>query len=317
MKLPEKFISCDWGTTNFRLRLIDTESLKILSEHSTDMGIKKCFQEFNAQSKLTQDQFFTEYLKNQIKILDSAISNDSCIVASGMLSSSIGMHELDYANMPLAFNGKGVISKYISFDDMPDLLLVSGAKTNADVMRGEEIQAIGLSVELSKYDKGVLLLPGTHCKHITFEAGVFKDFTTYMTGELFDTISKHTILSASLHPTAWDVSFQDMFLKGVKKGLSEQQMQSLFSIRANTLINQVSGEQNFYFLSGLMIGGELASLKDKNETIFLAASGIHGVLYKLALESFLPAEQIVCFEEQILEKALLTGQQQILRTYAE
>ncbi|MUH36274.1 2-keto-3-deoxy-galactonokinase [Zobellia amurskyensis] len=317
MKLPEKFISCDWGTTNFRLRLIETKSLKILSEHTTDMGIKKRFQEFKEQSSISQDQFFAEYLKNQIKNLDGAISNDYVIVASGMLSSSIGMHELNYANMPLAFNGEDLISKYIPFDDMPDLLLVSGAKTDADVMRGEEVQAIGLSKALSKHEKGILLLPGTHCKHITFEANVFKDFTTYMTGELFDTIGKHTILSASLTSATWDVSFQDIFLKGVKKGLADQQMQSLFSIRANTLINQVSGEQNFYFLSGLMIGGELASLQHKDGTIFLAASGIYSTLYKLALESFLPAERIVCFEEQVLEQALLTGQQQILHTYAE
>ncbi len=317
MKLPEKFISCDWGTTNFRLRLIETTTLKILSEHTTDMGIKKCFSEFKDQSHLSQNQFFEAYLKEQIKNLDGTISNDYVIVASGMLSSSIGMHELEYANMPLAFNGKDLISKYIPFDDMPDLLLVSGAKTNADVMRGEEVQAIGLSAELSKYDKGVLLLPGTHCKHIAFEANVFKDFTTFMTGELFDTISKHTILSASLSPAPWNESFKDMFLKGVEKGLADQQMQSLFSIRANTLINQVSGEQNFYFLSGLMIGGELAGLKNKKGTIFLAASGIYNILYKLALESFLPAERIVCFEEQTLEQALLTGQQQILQTYAE
>lgn len=317
MKLPEKFISCDWGTTNFRLRLIDTESLKILSEHTTDMGIKKCFQEFKAQSKLTQEQFFAEYLKNQIKKLDSTISNDYCIVASGMLSSSIGMHELNYANMPIAFNGKDLISKYIPFDDMPDLLLVSGAKTDSDVMRGEEVQAIGLINELSKHEKGTLLLPGTHCKHIAFEAEVFNDFNTYMTGELFETISNHTILSTSLTKASWDPSFKTIFLEGVKNGLANMQMQSLFSIRANTLIKDVSGEQNFYFLSGLMIGSELASLQNQTGTIFLAASGIYSILYKLALESFLPTEQIVCFEEQILEKALLTGQQQILRTYAE
>jgi 2-dehydro-3-deoxygalactonokinase len=35
----EKFLSCDWGTTALRLRLIEAKSLQIIAEQSTKQGI--------------------------------------------------------------------------------------------------------------------------------------------------------------------------------------------------------------------------------------------------------------------------------------
>lgn len=34
-----RFISCDWGTSRLRLRLVESESCRILAEHATDEGI--------------------------------------------------------------------------------------------------------------------------------------------------------------------------------------------------------------------------------------------------------------------------------------
>jgi 2-dehydro-3-deoxygalactonokinase len=315
MRLPEKFISCDWGTSNFRLRLVDTLSLKVLSEHTSDMGIKKRFQQFKAQQQLARDHFFVAYLREKIEDLSRTGAHNHSIVASGMLSSSIGMQELPYADMPILFSGENLISKSIHPDKMPKVLLISGVKTDTDVMRGEETQAIGLSDHLPIHGRGILLLPGTHSKHIIFEAGRFEDFTTHMTGELFEVISRYSILSASLEEAEWNPSYEEIFLKGVKKGLANRQTASLFRIRAGSLIHNTSGDQNYYYLSGLLIGGELSNLKTCTETVYLAATGIYHSLYRLALKSFLPTERMVCFDAEILEKALLIGQRKILETY--
>lgn len=315
MSLTSHFISCDWGTSNFRLRLVDTETLVVLSEHRTDVGIKKHFQNFKEQQSETQQTFFAAYLMEQLKKLDFARNNEVNIVASGMLSSSIGMKELPYAQTPIAFNGDTLIHESIRFDKNSKLLIISGVSTKNDVMRGEEVQAIGLANRLPKKDRGILLLPGTHSKHITFQKSCFEDFKTYMTGELFEIISKYSILMSSLEPVKWDLSFQEMFLEGVKHGIVNQQMGSLFSIRANSLLHDTAGAQNYYYLSGLLIGTELSGLKGKNENVYLAASGVHNELYRLALESFLHKEQIVCFEEGALENAVLTGQKKILESY--
>tara|TARA_R110002049_G_scaffold58385_2_gene158868 strand:+ start:1676 stop:2629 length:954 start_codon:yes stop_codon:yes gene_type:complete len=317
MGLPEKFISCDWGTSNFRLRLVDSHSLKVLSEIRTDLGIKRCHQLYKQQSEQTQQSYFAYYLLAQLEKLDLNGSENNYLVASGMLSSSIGMQELEYCQLPIAFSGEDLISNWLPINNKLDLLLISGARTNSDVMRGEEIQAIGLSDYLPKNEKGILLLPGTHSKHIYFDAGRFIDFTTFMTGELFEVIGKHTILSASLDEEEWNPSFKDIFVEGVKKGVANQQMASLFSIRANSLIHKISSNENFYYLSGLLIGAELSHLKEKSETVYLAVTGIQNELYQLALKSFLPMDRIVCFDPQFIETALLVGQRKILEQHVK
>lgn len=316
MGLPEKFISCDWGTSNFRLRLVQTDSLAVLSEHTTHMGIKKRYLAFQAQDNSSQEQFFADYLIQQLGNLELKGEKNLVVIASGMLSSSIGMRELPYSPMPLAFKGNDLISKYIKLDTGPNIILVSGAKTNADVMRGEETQAIGMSGHLPKKGKGLLILPGTHSKHIAFDDGRFNSFTTFMTGELFEVIGQHSVLAASLEAAKWDSSHKKVFLEGLQKGIENKQMASFFSIRANTLLHNIPASQNYYFLSGLLIGGELAYLKERDEIVYLAATGITNNLYQLALEAVLPAERIRIFNTEVLEKALLLGQKKILATYA-
>lgn len=315
MSLPKQFISCDWGTSNFRLRLVDSETLQILSEHKTDVGVKVLYQEFSAQKELDQQTYFANYLMKQIKQLE-APQEVSLIVACGMITASIGMVDLPYADMPLQTDGSNLLHKTISLNEQFDIILVSGAKTVADVMRGEEVQAVGLSKHIDTTKEGILLLPGTHSKHINFNNGSFNDFTTYMTGEMFDIISKQSILAGSLSVATWSEAFKSSFLDGVTKAVNGEQLSSLFSIRANSLFAAKTNEENFYFLSGLMIGGELAYLKNTSAPIYLAAAGILNELYQLALDSFLPKEQITCLEKKLIEEALLIGQQQILQKHA-
>ncbi|AYN66008.1 2-keto-3-deoxy-galactonokinase [Euzebyella marina] len=315
MKLPSHFISCDWGTSNFRLLLVDTKSLEVLSQYTSEQGIKKHYKDFKSQLEKSRQEFFQSYLLEKIDTISVPYSSRTPIIASGMLSSSIGMKELPYSKFPVDFDGDGLISVRMEENGKPDLILVSGARTENDVMRGEEIQAIGLSELLSRNEKGILILPGTHSKHIAFNNGRFENFKTYMTGELFEVISRHSILSASLEQSPWDSSFETYFLEGVKKALSNDAMSALFSVRANSLLNDSTGVENFYFLSGLLIGSELSHIADMYEKVYLGATGINAKLYKLALTYILPADYLTCFSSSDMEKSLLAGQLKILKSY--
>ncbi|AZQ64893.1 2-keto-3-deoxy-galactonokinase [Flammeovirga pectinis] len=314
MSLPEKFISCDWGTSNFRLRLIKTDTLEVLDEHKTDKGVKKLYSEFQSQKRLNQDRFFSDYLTEQLKEVTS-LEGENVVVASGMASSSIGMRELGYSAMPFDAYGKNLFSRSISLSKKLQILLVSGAKTKEDVMRGEEIQAVGLSEFLPIEKTGVLLLPGTHSKHLHYEKASYDDFKTFMTGELFEIISSQSILKSSLEKTDYSKKFEKSFIEGVKKG-AEGFTASLFSIRAKDLMKNATKQENYFFLSGLLIGDELAYLNNDDSTISVAANGTLGDLYKLALEEILDDNSRLNFiEEEVLEKALLIGQRKILESY--
>ena len=311
MKKPKFFISGDWGTTNFRLRVVETDSLKVLFEHQTDQGIKVLYQQFIAQSHTDQFQFFSQYLLEQIQALPSEHQNH-LLILSGMASANIGMFEMDYAEMPFGKNGHDLVKKHFTLPNGSEVLLISGARSQAGMMRGEEIQALGLADQLDQYGNGILLLPGTHSKHILYEKGQYADLKTFMTGELFELLSQKSILENNVTSNAWSEERKQSFLEGVELGASGKMTASLFSIRARHLLQNSEKEDNFYLLSGLLIGDELSYLKNENAAIFLAAPSATENLYQLAFQHIAPDHQLIIFKNEVIENALLEGQRKML-----
>lgn len=237
MDLPNFFISCDWGTSNFRIHAVNRATLEVISSVKSDEGVKARFRKFKAQREVPRTEFYLSYLMEEIQKLDIPHPKNTVIVGSGMLTSSIGMKELPYADLPFSFSGQELLKEGFELPDGNRLVLISGAKAPNDVMRGEEVQAIGIAEQLPYTGKGVLILPGTHSKHIYFNNGRFERFTTFMTGELYEIISKHSILAPSLQGSEWNDTYRKPFVDGVKKGLGEGIMPSLFPIRAKSLLN--------------------------------------------------------------------------------
>ncbi|SHI30184.1 2-dehydro-3-deoxygalactonokinase [Aquimarina spongiae] len=316
MNLPKQFISCDWGTTNFRIRLVDTKNLKVIQEHKTNLGVSKLYQKYLEQKEFSQEAFFKNYLLKQLNVFSGIDKNNLLVIASGMITSTIGMKELKYASVPQSINGQDILCCLTSLAKGIQLLLISGVKTKKDVIRGEEAQVIGLMDHISEASEGIIVLPGTHSKHITFLEDKIYDFSTFMTGELFEILSTQSILSFSMTNIKWDPKFSKIFLDGVQKGINNEIMKVLFSIRANNILHHTKKEMNFYYLSGLIIGSELAHLKQTEQQIFLGASGMLQELYSLALASNIPAENFTCFKPEIIDNALLLGHKKIAKAYA-
>ncbi|WP_300024505.1 2-dehydro-3-deoxygalactonokinase [uncultured Maribacter sp.] len=316
MKIPDYFISCDWGTSNFRLKLVATETLNVLVEHKTDQGVKVVYQKFLQQNQIGQTQFFKNYLESQINKLDD-YHKAGLIVAAGMASSNIGMKELPYGEVPFNDKGEGLKWEIVPFKENLDIILISGVKTETGMMRGEEIQALGLSKYLESYRSGILILPGTHSKHIHYLNGEFNSLKSFMTGEVFELLSCNSILSNSVEKCHWINKRHDAFKQGLKIGFRGGLSAHLFSVRARHILDDANKKDNFYFLSGMLIGDELSYLKDLEHNVFLAAPEPFYSMYKLALESVLNAAQVICFGDKVLEKALLLGQNNIMEIYAK
>jgi len=314
MAIPEYFISCDWGTSNFRLTLIKGESLEIINEHSTDRGVKVLYDEYLRQDKLNQIDFFSEYLLKQIQILPKQYQN-CLIVSAGMVTSNIGLHNMDYAEIPFDSEGEKFISKKLQLNNGLEILLISGVKNNHGMMRGEETQAIGLEIHLKPYKEAILILPGTHSKHVTYSKGYFTELKNYMTGELFEILSQESILSKSIVKVDIDEIIETSFINGLKLGIEGELTEKLFSIRAKDLFNQSTKEENYYFLSGLLIGDELSYLKNITTKVFLGCAYPLANLYKLALDYIIGNAKYILFENETICKAMLIGQQKILRQY--
>jgi 2-dehydro-3-deoxygalactonokinase len=308
-----EFVSCDWGTSNFRLRVVESETLEILDGLETDMGVRKLDLAFKSQSEIGRRDFFADYLSRQLEKLNFNEDAEPIVVASGMASSSIGLLELPYSQVPFDISGRGVSTRKIAFKSGVTLLLVSGVKSHDNVMRGEETQAIGLSEILPLGKKCILLLPGTHSKHLEFDKQQIVNFRTFMTGELFDLLTSQSILCESITRTAWQKCYTEVFLEGVQQGANGRLPETLFSIRARDLLGQRTHDENGHFLSGLLIGSELAWLVNRADPVILAATAKLFPAYELALNTLLPRDRVICHGEDILENALLAGQRKLLQ----
>lgn len=314
MKPIDHFISCDWGTSNFRLRVVNRHSLQVLAEQRTADGVKVLYNQYRQQVVQTQEAFFAAYLKRQLSRLPSEFQ-PLPIVISGMASANIGWRELPYADLPFDGSGKGLLWEELHLPGHSTTLLMSGVKDAMGMMRGEEVQALGLAAQLPADREVVLLLPGTHSKHLRYRNGRFYQFSNYMTGELFALLSQQSLLSMSVAAGPWNDRYRSSFEAGLSRGLSGKLSVSLFSIRAGHLLQQHHPTNNYYFLSGLLIGDELANLQQEQAAVVLAAPDAVFPLYRLGLEAIFSSKQITLLTEPDLEKALLFGQLKMLQQY--
>ncbi len=318
----EKYLlSGDWGSTIFRLRLIEMPGQHIIGEVFSDNGVIHTFNSWKAGAAdkgITRKQFFIDQLKKQKKSLSDQLSQSLdgiTILISGMASSSIGMQELPYAQLPFAVDGGGVrIHRFEAEDNFPNpILLISGVKSYEEVMRGEETQLIGLASLLNiQQQECILILPGTHSKHLQIKSGKLISIKTFMTGELFSLLINHSILKDSVDNskvTELSESEIDAFKSGLKRSADANILNSLFTVRTNQLFNKLDKKQNFYYLSGLLIGTELNYLCQM-ETIplVLCSGGNLHELYKLALHELGLLDKTTIVSADMIVKATIAGQ---------
>jgi 2-dehydro-3-deoxygalactonokinase len=318
----EKYLlSCDWGTTFFRLRLIEMPGEYIVNEVSSEDGVTRTFTAWKnhaADKGITRKQYFLDQLKKQTDILagKTGIKLDGLtILISGMASSTIGMQEMPYAPLPFAIDGSKASVQYFDIQEgFPNkVILISGARSNEDVMRGEETQLVGAAKLLElQQQEAVLILPGTHSKHLHVKDGQLINIQTFMTGELFSLLTNHSILKDSVETTdvtEFSESDIEAFKAGIKKSQEFNVLNSLFTVRTNQLFNKFSKKQNWLYLSALLIGTELNHLTKKENTPLILCSGnnLHG-LYKLALQELGLLQRTTLFSADKMIQATIAGQ---------
>lgn len=290
------FLSCDWGSSVFRLRLVNIKGLNFDSIDSDEKGIVTVFESWkqSRQDESARFFFYRNVIGEFIQALEYRLGNSLNgvpLVISGMASSSIGIVELPYQLIPFKVNGSDLeIMKIESTKDFDhDILIVSGVRTDDDMMRGEETQIIGCSH--SNKGKRVFVMPGTHSKHILVKDQRGVKLQTFMTGEFFELLSHKSILKHSVQRENdfFGKGNRKAFLEGVKEAEKGNLLHSAFLTRANDLLNKINKENNYYFLSGLLIGAELSMiLKKKFIPVTCIASGEKATLYAAAFKILFP-----------------------------
>ena len=291
------FLSCDWGTSSFRLRLVDAFSVTVIVEITSSEGIAATYHNWQSQKAKNRKDYFSSYISTQVQHLQQQTDvalNNLVIVISGMISSAIGMVELPYKSLPFNATTEELPVYTIDFTNMVPhkTIIISGVCSANDVMRGEETIVAGC-IDTANNDL-LLVLPGTHSKHVTISNGKFVGVTTYMTGELFALLSEKSVLAGSVEKNK-NVVGDDLFYNGLHDAGNGSVLHNIFNVRTNALLKQTAKQQNFAYLSGLLIGEELLQLAQEDKQIGIVSSGSLLEIYSTAFSTLFPNRNIMQF----------------------
>ncbi|SEN10695.1 2-dehydro-3-deoxygalactonokinase [Sphingomonas gellani] len=266
MRIGERFLAVDWGTTNRRVYLIE-DGVVIRSERD-DRGVKAVAAgAFPAEVATIRDSF-----------------GDLPMLLAGMVGSTIGWQVAPYVPAPAGMMDLACALSWVDERTaiVPGVSSVQGGR--GDVMRGEEVQLLGAVAAGLAPPNALLAQPGTHCKWVSMEDGRIAGFTTAMTGELFAMLRGHSILAPQL---GGSVSPGDAFREGVEHGKRRDLAADLFGVRAAAMLNLRDDADAASYVSGLLIGSDVAArLADsRHDAVHLLADPVLGALYTIAIEA--------------------------------
>ncbi|MBT0959414.1 2-dehydro-3-deoxygalactonokinase [Alphaproteobacteria bacterium KMM 3653] len=244
-----QWVALDWGTTNLNAYAIGADG-RITGQLHNNMGM----------SQLVSSEFEPVL----VEAIGPWLSADRVmpVLACGMVGAHEGWRDAGYSDAPcLPVDRKTTVS--VPTDDPRlSVRIVPGVcqRQPEDVMRGEETQIAGYLARNPNFD-GVFCLPGTHSKWARVADGKIQNFTTFMTGELFGLLTKQSVLRFSTTSHDWD---DGAFLGGVKAAMSDPDRLTaqLFAARPRTLLSGTPNEVLKAHLSGLLIGAEIAALRE-------------------------------------------------------
>ena len=240
-------IAIDWGTTNRRGYLLNHEGI-ILDSYFDGDGLTNIRDgAYEASLKVLAAPWVAQW-------------GSLPILMSGMIGASTGWVDAGYCPVPVGI--QELSENLVRVPGNETIWIVPGVSTLdkagiPDVIRGEEVQSLSVS---GKHNDAVVITPGTHSKWVCVEGQRITWFTTFLTGDLFGAILNHTVISVLQRPG--DMGGEEAFCRGVEIGFAEHAnfMHVLFGARTNVLFNKLLPEEVSHYLSGLLIGAEIANV---------------------------------------------------------
>ena len=140
---------CDWGTSRFRLWLVNAAG-KVLAERRSDDGLD-----------VSRGRGFAATLEEHLSIL--AAPGSLPVIICGMAGSRQGWVEASYVSVPADLHS--ILSGAVRIEETQrDVRIIPGLSQegrSANVMRGEETQLLGAILDRN-LTTSVVAMPGTH-----------------------------------------------------------------------------------------------------------------------------------------------------------
>ncbi|KEC72746.1 UNVERIFIED_ORG: 2-dehydro-3-deoxygalactonokinase [Rhizobium esperanzae] len=271
------YVAVDWGTSSFRLWLMARDG-SVLAERRSGEGMTSAAK-----------TGFSAVLSGHLAAVEAP--DTLPVIVCGMAGARQGWVEAGYIDVPTPL--ASILTAAVRVPgESRDIRILPGLAqrqtATPDVMRGEETQLLGALGGTSTGPQAVCM-PGTHSKWVHVGDAEVTGFSTFMTGELFDAISKHTILSHAVAGAEEQPADAAAFEAAVSAAFARPALASnlLFTARSGQLLHGISATAAQARLSGTLIGIEIAgALQDAATSgITLVASGRLQALYEQAFKT--------------------------------
>ncbi|UYO00339.1 MAG: 2-dehydro-3-deoxygalactonokinase [Devosia sp.] len=279
------WIAVDWGTSNLRAWGIAGNG-DVLASTSSDKGMGKL-------SPPDYPGVLAEIVGNLAPATPALP-----VLICGMAGARQGWKEAPYLEAPADLRDLAAhaVRPESSGTDVNVSILpgVCQRQNGDDVMRGEETQLLGLAGVVPGYS-GLVCMPGTHSKWAMLSGTRLESFSTVMTGEMYELLRVHSVLRHSLGGSIEEADRQAGFAAGAADGLDapDQLLGRLFRVRAGALLSARSSGWCSGYLSGLLIGSEVAAKRSMIGPVAVPLIG---------------SPALCALYQQVLEMAGLSGQ---------
>ncbi len=242
-------IAIDWGSTNFRARLVSGD--EVLASVETNDGIRN-----------REGRDFETILASHCAAWKK-IHPEARVLMSGMIGSREGWVEVPYVATAASIRDLAAGIVMVDSTIFGPIGIVPGLRYDetgtTDVMRGEETQIAGLLATLPAAG-ATLCLPGTHSKWVHCRERRIERFRTWLTGEAFELLTRGSLIAGSggtvdVESTAFARGLE---LSGGDSGL----LHHLFLGRTEMLTGRVAPEDLRGLISGVLVGHEIRAARE-------------------------------------------------------
>ena len=263
-------VVADWGTTSCRFALVSADGAVL--DRATGRGILPALAEAEQSDPSAEERaaIFEAELRRQIGHWLEA-SPGIPVLMCGMIGSNTGWVDAGYREVPceVVVDPSDLAPVPLKGHEawiVPGLIIRGAAP---DIMRGEETQALGALLEAGGGAEHLVIAPGTHSKWVRIRSGRVTDFRSYLTGELFTALREHTIIGRGIPDPAQSGQSaqsgqaveQEAFRTGLERARGGDQaslLHTVFSARTRVVAGDLEAAAVPAYLSGLLIGDEIA-----------------------------------------------------------
>ncbi len=316
------YFAADVGTTNTRVWLLEGE--KILARTQRQVGVRDTAVSGNPALLRRSLRATMESLKA------STHQSPHFVLAAGMITSAQGLQEVPHVMAPVGKDGLSRSVRVTTFADVCPcpFFFVPGVRIKpspcqvrtveqADIIRGEECEIVGLQSRKQLTTPWVFLHLGSHTKaiHVDEHGRIVRSVSTLF-GECLDVLRLHTILSHHfrhlMRPSLSRKFFHYGYMHSNRSGL----LRGLFMVRLLSENSRYSRSELYSYVLGALVASDCQTLEssqllgDRRVSILVSGHPLLQRAWSLILEEKRYRFDILHRRER--EKAFLEGLRKVV-----